>query len=278
MPSAILDVVPNTTGDYARLKISGAAALDTSALGLIVGYVNNGFPVADLDNGWIGRFEMPVPNGARITGASLSFYCSAASSPTGTPVARMAGGLIAADGLWDAAGGTFSISHYPTRSDMPWPERDALPVVTRWFRSSPAFMLATFASVGSASTMSFGEGIAVTNTVTGLVAALQDWLDTYGPTLRGGSVSGTDLPVALCWFRAYASFEDPTEGFPVFSSRGIVGQRPQLTIEWSLDDSPGVHADGRVRPAIHATRRVLPAISPAQPDVRPQPGARGRIR
>lgn len=278
MPTAILPVVPQGTGDYLGFKRGNAIALPAGASGAILGW-QAAPPITGTDIGWVGRFELPIPNGATITGVSLSFSVTAPSYPLGAPVTRQAGGLLAPDGIWNSFGGTLSVAHYPTRPVFPWPEVDFLPVPARWFGGAPSFLMDTWASVSVASVMSFGEGIAATNAVSGLLASLQSWLDTYGATLRGGSASGTDLPVALCWYRAFSTFLTPAEGFPVWSSSGAAPNRPFLTVSWTEGETPSsVSARSRVRPAAHGLLGTFPAARALGARLRPGNPGHARIR
>lgn len=276
MPVEIFDVAPQGAGDFAGSKVAGTGAVANVSQGA-VGYFSGIFPINPYDDGWMGRFEISVPNGATIVSAKLATYQNTA----GGPVNRMIGGLLAPDGDWNALGGTFSASTYPTLADLPWPESGfgVASNPARWHGSSPAFSLVTFDAAMGGTLMTWGEGTPVDNAVTGLVAKLQSWLDTYGGSLRSGSASGTDLPVALCWYREYVNPSTSQQFTIASSTEANATRRPQLTIEWEVVNVPSsVGGLGRVRPAARGLAGTFPAVRGFGAHLRPAPGGRARTR
>lgn len=251
MPNGTFSVVPQATGDFLGAK-SGAAAPSNVAQGA-VGHFGGLFPAPAYDQGWMGRFEVSVPNGATITAASLTHYHSVSS----VGCSRMTGGVLKPDGLWNVSGGTFSVSKYASINALPWPEGafGASPDPDSWYESTPAFSLETFYSATANTLIGIGEGVAVEHPVTGLVAKIQSYLNVYGPTLRPGSISGTDLPIALCWYRQWAPGD---EQFTVLSSlTASPAQRPTLYLEWVETIVPSrVSAKLQTQPIISARKEM----------------------
>lgn len=279
MPSAQVQVYPVGTGDYFGEKVSGTGAPAASLVSGFWGWSYGVFPVASTDRGWIGRFELPIPNGAHIRAAALSFWMTGASTPGF--LHRQTAGLLAPDGVWEIAGGGFSSSQYPTRDVMPWPERNGGSYqLSKWYGAAPFFSFVTFANVPSGGVaMSWGEGMVATNQVVGLVASLQSWLDTYGPTFRSGSVSGNDLPVAICWYRSFGTAADPSEGLSMASSGAVLAQRPFLTVTWDDPNPPSsILAEPDIRAAVRGSANLTTAIGSGISDVRPSPSSKWRIR
>lgn len=276
MPIAIFDVYPQGSGDVAGSKSAGTGLVVNPVQGA-VGYFSGLFPINPYDDGWIGRFEISVPNGATITSAKLTTFQNSGSAG----VDRMTAGLLAPDGEWNVLGGGFSAATYPTLADVPWPET-AFGVASnpaRWHGSSPAFSLETFGATLGGTEMTFGEGTPVDNAVPGLVAKIQSYLNTYGGSLRSGSASGADLPIAVCWYRQYLN-PSVSQQFTIASSGDpSSSHRPRLTLEWEIVNVPSsISGLAQTREAVRGAAGTVRAISATSAHLRPTPGGKARTR
>lgn len=283
-PVATSGVMPIGTGDLLDGK-ANVSLYDNSLQEQLIGTAS-GKPAS----GWymMARFEIEVPNGAIINSVKLdlgSIQGSRQNGSVGGTTNRWQGGLIAPDGKWESAKvAGFGTSVYPDRTTLPVVEVTIGTysyTASRWHTGAPAFTNQTFASVaaGSPTLFSIGEGTTVTNAVTGLVSNFQSYLNTYGPTQRGNSVSGTALPVCLQMFRLDNSETNDWGIWICSSNHPTTSARPLLSVDFSTAAGPMTAKPslGTVLSGRETAKAVISAEESLNPAIEARPGSRVAI-
>lgn len=250
MGSGIATVYPNLTGEYGGSKTSGGSAPSTNPTTKI------GWDPSSGDFGWMGRFEIPLPLGAKLMTAEIEFL--AIFNGAG-PINGFVGGLLAPDGAWDSAGGNFRSPLYPTLSSLPWPEYDGgVSDPSAWYGLAPAFGLEQMNPAFADNPFILADG---TNNpaafgISGLVDQIQAFVNEYGDALRPNSVSGNDVPIAICLHRRFGTIDDPAQYHWV---RLSTTSAPQLNLTWI--DPIGVESKwAGIAPAVRTSPGVRSAI------------------
>lgn len=176
-------------------------------------------------------FDLDIPIGATILAVKFVAYSSGSANGG---LFNLTSGLMSpqASGTddWEDAGG---FHNWATRADNQMAEWDSGTSTDSsiWHNNAPAFS-GTAMSVTSVADdpWSFGEGASLSpqNTVTGLVAHLQSYLDS-NQELRGHRVTDS-IPVAIHMFRPYSIHPNSYQSYYVENYH----QSAQLVVEYSL--------------------------------------------
>ena len=184
--------------------------------------------------GFMGRFEVEVPDGATITGARLSFTSQGNQGINPKP---WRAGFMATDGKWNVDG--FNGTQYPTRTSIPkasvysfgWVFIDSV-----WHNGGAGFdgFVSIAEPTGSAFTV--GDGLASDYSLSGIVSQLQSFLDNATASDRANSASGTALPVA---------FQIAPDGHTAAQTQTIrtvdhptASSRPSIEIAYTVPNAP----------------------------------------
>lgn len=204
-----------------------------------VGVASNFFKDV-FNSGYLGRFELEIPDGATINAVRMAFV----SDGRGTIQARSWQlGFVDDDGPNGWLDDGISSSTYPNRIDVPWPLRwsgtATIDNAGAWVGNAVPSTIteSTITSLGLA--WSFGEGLSALHSVTGLVANLQTWLDSSPD--RANSASGTALPCAFC-----AVIDQATTGnVGLYALEAVEANRPILWVDYT----PGI-TGGKIEAAL----------------------------
>lgn len=185
--------------------------------------------------GFLGRFELEIPAGAKITGIRIRMF-SNGTGGLNSALNQWAMGFVDDDSVWPAGG--FNATTYPTRLSLPWPRRMSADPETlidnpgAWVGNSyPATINFSEPVIPFGQDLSFSEGPDLGTPfqeVTGLISNLQAWLDSNPD--RSNSASGTAIPAAFAIvFAANSGFGFQgalTSFYPNYSNR------PELTVRF----------------------------------------------
>jgi hypothetical protein len=212
--------------------------------------------------GYMGRFELPIPDGATIDGVRITFT-SAGSGVSSALTRNFALGFVDDDSTWPEDGFT-STDDYATRSALPWPWRWSGSVVVdnqgAWFGDSdPVDIAFTLSAISTNDPYRFADSITPREVeASGLVDNLQDWLDGTGGTLRADTASGTDLPIC---FAIVANAAGNSWQFVYSADTGTESRRPLLEVEYTAAPASGtITASSSAGPAVSARPTVAASV------------------
>lgn len=191
--------------------------------------------------GFLGRFEIDVPENAMVSGVRISLFSAAGGSPASVMKDHVMG-FIRDDAVWLRDG--INADSYPTRLSLPWPwRRDSATFIdntSAWVGlSDPSVFRENVAPLAAAFPYSFGDNMDATHQVSGLVSNLQAWIDSAPANVRSFSSDGTKTPCCLAILN-----RNLTLGFQnVYSELiGAEAIRPRLEVSFTLS---GARVSGR---------------------------------